>query len=135
MNTRRAYEEVSIEHDGHVVVLRPSLRAATILEERHGVPNLFRALDDLNVTVISEIILACATSRQDAAALLSAVPARPLLPFFLSVRVPLADLVSMLIPAPGKRATVVSHSAPNAKPVTWAEVFAALYGRATGWLG
>lgn len=133
MNRRRACEQVSIEHDGHVVVLRPSLRAATILEERRGVPNLFRALDDLNVTVISEIILACATSRQDAAALLSAVPARPLLPFFLSVRAPLADLVSMLTPAPVshvRRATVSPDT-----PMTWPQVFAALFDRATGWLG
>jgi len=135
MNRRRAYEQVSIEHDGHVVVLRPSLRATTILEKRHGVPNLFRALDDLNVTVISEIILACATSRQDAAALLSAVPARPLLPFFLSVRAPLADLVSMLTPEPKRHATQLSHLRSMAKPMTWPQVFAALYDRATGWLG
>jgi hypothetical protein len=45
----------------------------------------------------------------------------------------MADLVSMLTPAP------VSHvrraTASPEKPVTWPQVFAALYDRGTGWLG
>lgn len=57
---------------------------------------------------------------------------RPLFPFFLAVRAPLFELVSMLTPAPEKRA---QPSQTTGKQVTWAEVFAALYGRATGWLG
>lgn len=131
MNKRRAYEEVTIAHGGNAVTLRPSLRAATILEERFGIPALFRALDDLNLTIISEIILTM-TSRQNAAAFLSSVPGRPLLPFFLSVRAPLVELVSMLTPAPDPKA---KHKPTTGKPMTWVEVFAALYDRATGWLG
>jgi hypothetical protein len=131
MNKRRAYEEVTIAHGGNAVTLRPTLRAATILEERYGIPALFRALDDLNLTIISEIVLTM-TSRQDAAAFLSSLPGRPLLPFFLSVRFPLAELVSILTPAPDPKA---KHKPTTGKPVTWAEVFAALYDRATGWLG
>lgn len=132
MNKRRAYEEVTIAHGGNAVTLRPSLRAATILEERFGIPALFRALDDLNLTIISEIILMLSTSHQDAAAFLSSLRGRPLLPFFLSVRAPLSELVSMLTPAPDPKA---KHKSTTGKPVTWAEVFAALYDRATGWLG
>ncbi|OCP17020.1 MULTISPECIES: hypothetical protein [unclassified Ensifer] len=131
MNKRRAYEEITIVHGGNAVTLRPSLRAATILEELHGIPALFRALDDCNLTIISEMILTM-TSRQDAAAFLSSIPGRPLLPFFLSVRAPLVELVSMLTPAPdpkGKNQLTID------RPMTWAEIFANFYDRATGILG
>jgi hypothetical protein len=130
MVKRRAYEEIELSHSGNTLTLRPSLRAATVLEQRHGLPALHKALDDLNITIISEILTL--TSRQDAAALLSAITATPLLPFFLSVRTPLTELVSMLTPASEPTA---KRKAQTGKPVTWAEVYAALYDRATGWLG
>lgn len=130
MNNRRAYEEVTIAHGDHAVMLRPSLRAATILEERFGFPALFRALDDFNLTIISEIILTLSTSRQDAAAFLSSVPGRPLLPFFLTVRAPLAELVSMLTPAPDP-----SHSDFGGKVIPFAQVYRTLFRIATGALG
>lgn len=130
--TRRAHEEVTIAHGGSTVSLRPSLRAATVLEDRFGLPAIERGLAELNFTIISEIILTLSTSRQDAAAFLSSLRGRPLLPFFLSVRAPLAELVSMLTPAPDPKA---KHKATTGKPVTWGEVFAILYDRATGWLG
>ncbi|WEJ38169.1 hypothetical protein [Sinorhizobium prairiense] len=67
---RPAYEEVTIAHGGNAVTLRPSLRAAAILESRYGFPALYRALDELNITIISEIILSASVIRQDAAAFL-----------------------------------------------------------------
>jgi hypothetical protein len=127
---RPAYEEVRIEHNGNVVMLRPTLRAATTLEERHGFPALFRALDDLNYTIISEILTASAL-RQDAAAFLSGHPGRPLFPFFMAVRQPLADLVSMFMPAADPKA----KPSTGGKPMPWAEVYSTLYDSATGWLG
>lgn len=129
---RPAYEQVTIAHGGSTVSLRPSLRAAATLEARHGFPALFRALADLNMTVISEIILAACVSRQDAAALLSSLSARPLFPFFIAVRRPLAELVSMFMPAPDPKA---KPSTGTGNPVPWSEVYAALYDSATGWLG
>ena len=133
MNGRRAYEQIEISLGGNVVVLRPTLRAATILEDRFGLQSLFQALNNLNLTIIHEIILASATSRQNAAAALSSLRGRPLLPFFLAVRQPLADLVSMFIPAP------VSHvryaPASTGKPLPWRDLYADLYSAATGWLG
>jgi hypothetical protein len=128
---RPAYEQVSIEHDGHVVVLRPSLRAAATLEARHGFPALFRALADLNMTITSEIILTASSSRQDAAAFLLLLERRPLFPFFIAVRQPLAELVSMFMPAPDPKA---KPSTGTGNPVPWSEVYAALYDSATGWL-
>lgn len=131
---RASFEQVEISYGGNTVLLRPSLRAATVLEERFGLPALHAALDDLNFTIISEIILASHSSGGDrsAAAFLSSLSGRPLFPFFLSVRAPLSELVSMLTPKPEKRSQPL-HS--TCKQVTWAEVFAALYSRATGWLG
>ncbi|NSZ06515.1 hypothetical protein G6M14_09100 [Agrobacterium tumefaciens] len=131
---RASFEQVEISHGGNAVTLRPSLRAATILEERFGLPALHAALEDLNFTIISEIIRVSEISSgtPNAAAFLTAVQRKPLFPFFLAVRAPLFELVSMLTPAPEKR---VQPLRTTGKQVTWAEVFAALYDRATGWLG
>lgn len=126
---RPAYEEVVIAHDGYTVTLRPSLRAAVTLESRFGFPALYRALDDFSITVISEIILAASRSRQDAAAFLLSLVGKPLFPFFLSVRQPLAELVSMLTPAPDTKA-----KATTGKPVAWPDFYSDLYEKATGWL-
>lgn len=131
MIKRRAYEQVEVRHGGNTVTLRPTLRAATSLEYRFGLPAVYQAVEDLNLTIISEIILMSATSRQDAAAFLSSLVGKPLLPFYLAVRAPLAELVSALTPAPEPHA---KNKPTTGKPVTWAEVFAALFDRATGWL-
>jgi hypothetical protein len=130
MIQRPAYEQVTIAHGGNTVTLRPSLRAAATLVERHGFPGLFRALDDLDLTVISEIILAGSTNRQDAAAFLFSQAGKPLFPFFIAVRQSLAELISMFMPAPDPKAKV-----SKGKAVSWAEAYAGLYGYATGWLG
>ncbi|MBB3566076.1 hypothetical protein [Rhizobium sp. BK491] len=128
---RPTYEEVRIAHGGNIVTLRPSLRAATILVDRYGFPELARALDEFNLTIICEIIRVSAT-RADAAAFLSDLAGKPLLPFLLAVRQPLAELVSMFMPAPDSKA---KPSAGKGKPMTWPQVYAALYDHATGWLG
>lgn len=127
---RPPYEEVTIAHGGNVVTLRPTLRAAATLEARYGFPALFRALDDYNLTIVSDIILASCPCRKDAAAFLSVSIGRPLFPFFAAVCEPLSQIVEMLRPAPN----------PTAKPVTgpamtWDEYLAELYRAATGWLG
>ncbi len=121
-----------IAHGGSTVTLRPSLRAAATLEARYGFPALFRALDECDLIIVSEIIPTCAPKRQDAAAFLSGVVGRPLSSFFSSVQAPLYQLVSMLTPAPASNAKPVTDPA---KPLPWADYYAALYEHATGWLG
>lgn len=132
MNKRRAYEEVEIAHGGSTVTLRPSLRAATILEERFGFPALLRALGEFNLTIISEIIRVSAVKKPhtDAAAFLSGTPGMPLLPLSLSVRAPLSELVSMLIPAVDPKA-----EPSTGKPLPLSVLYADLFDVATGWLG
>jgi hypothetical protein len=133
MNKRPAYEQVTIAHGGRTVTLRPSLRAATILEARFGFPAMFRALDEGSFTMISEIILT-ASSPQDAAAFLAGIPGKPLSSFIAAMRIPLAELVSMLMPAPIPR-TDSKPAAPTGKSVAWADFYASQFEQATGWLG
>ncbi|MDX0538485.1 hypothetical protein GOC59_02530 [Sinorhizobium medicae] len=128
---RPAYEQVTIAHGkNNTVTLRPSLRAAATLVDRHGFPALYRALDELNLTIISEIILTASSSRQDAAAFLSVHPGRPLFPFFLAVRQPLTELVAMFMPALDPKA----KPSPG-KRIPWPECYRNLYRNATGELG
>ncbi|MBM3089251.1 hypothetical protein GFB56_00255 [Ensifer sp. T173] len=129
---RPAYEQVTIAHGDHTVTLRPTLRVAATLVERHGFPALFRAVDDSNLSIISEIILTAATNRQDAARFLFFQAREPLLLFFIAVRQSLAELISMFQPATDPKA---SPSTGKGKPATWQEAYAALYGYGTGWLG
>jgi hypothetical protein len=130
---RPAYEEVTIAHDGNTVTLRPSLRAAATLEQRHGFPALFTALVDLNLTIIADIIMTASSDRREATAFLSPYPGKPLSPFFVAVRQPLDRLVSMFMPA----SFASSEKAPAGKgdPMPWAEAYGRLYDNATGWLG
>ena len=129
---RRAFEQVEVSFGGNTVALHPSLRAATILEARYGFPALFRALDELNLTIIADTILSASSSGQDGAAFLSGHLGGPLSPFFLAVRQPLAELISMFLPAPVQSL----DTAPRTdKPLPWPEFYAGLYDVATGWLG
>nr|WP_247749758.1 hypothetical protein [Rhizobium sp. L58/93] len=132
MNSRPAYELVTIAHGGNTVSLRPSLRAAATLEARFGFPAIFRALDEGSLTVISEIILAASFSRQDAATFLGGNSGRPLSSFLDAVCQPLAELVLMFMPAPDPKEERVEG---GGKLVAWADFYADLYQMATGWLG
>ncbi|WP_348646541.1 hypothetical protein [Ensifer sp. ENS01] len=116
------------------MTLRPSLRAAVTLEAAFGFPAMFRALEEGNLTTISEIILAASVSRQDAAAFLGGNLGRPLSPFIGAARIPLAELVSMLMPAPVQRLETTA-AAPSGKSVAWADFYADQFEKATGWLG
>lgn len=133
MNKRRAYEEVTIAHGDHAVTLRPSLRAAAVLEDKFGFPIIERGLTELDFTIVSEIILAASLARQDAAAFLSSLPGRPLSPFFEAVIAPLSDLVRMFVPAPVQPLNTAQRT--TGKPVTWTDFYADQYKKATGWLG
>ncbi|MGV1918032.1 hypothetical protein [Rhizobium sp. 22-785-1] len=132
---RPAYEEVRIAHGGSTVTLRPTLRAAVTLEARYGFPIMFRALEEGSFTVISEIILAASSSASDAAAFLAGIPGKPLSSFISAMRMPLAELVSMLMPAPAARVDKSALAPPSGKSIAWSEFYAHQFEQATGWLG
>ncbi len=128
--TQPVYEEVTIAHGGNAVTLRPTLRAAITLEARYGFPALFRALDDYNLTIVSDIILATCSPRKDAVDFLFVFTGRPLFPFFDAVREPLFQIAEMLMPAVDPKAKRSSGAA-----MPWPDYYAELYRAATGWLG
>jgi hypothetical protein len=128
---RPAYEQVTIAHGGNTVTLRPTLRAAVTLEARFGFPAMFRALEEGSFTIISEIIRTASSPVQDAAAFLLGISGKPLSSFIGPVRIPLAELVSMFMPAPDPKAKQVTASG---KAITWSDFYADLYENATGWL-
>lgn len=131
---RPQYEQVTIAHGGNTVTLRPSLRAAITLEARFGFPALFRALEQGSFTIISEIILT-ASSPQDAAAFLAGIPGKPLSSLIVATRMPLAELVSMLRPAPSAKPDKSASAAPSGQSIAWGEFYSHQFEQATGWLG
>lgn len=133
MNKQPAYEQVTIVHGGNTVTLRPSLRAASILEDKFGLSAIDKGLTELDFAIVSEIIRAASSSAQDAAAFLrSEAAGRPLSPFFEAVSEPLRELVLMFVPAPVQRLEK-GHPTTGVR-MTFAEMFAELYDAATGWL-
>lgn len=132
---RPAYEEVTLAFGGdNTVMLRPSLRAAASLEARYGLPTMFRALEEGDLTIILEIIRT--SLHPDAAARsFSCLGNGPLSYFFPAVRQPLADLLTMFVPAPNRNDKPSTSTSTTPKPIAFADLYAALYERATGWLG
>ncbi|MFK4256459.1 hypothetical protein [Agrobacterium tumefaciens] len=128
-----AYEQVTIALDVNVLSLRPSLRAAATLEARYGFPAMLRALEEGSFTILSDIILTASSPQDDATAFLrSEAAGRPLHTFFDAVRQPIADLISMFVPAPDLKA---KPSTGSGKPLPWADHYTDMYAGATGWLG
>ncbi len=127
---RRAYEEITISHRGNTVPLRPSLRAATILEDKFGLPVIEKALTEFDFSIVCEVIRAASSPAQDGAAfLLSEAAERPLSPFFEAVIEPLRELALMFVPAPTKQ-----DKPATGDRMTFAEMLATLYDTATGFL-
>lgn len=128
-----ADEEITITLGDERIHLRPSLRAATLIERQHGgFPAVLRALDECSVTVIADLIQECATAPTNVPALLLtpglAWRVRPLVPAFevLVLNLMGADLDAM---EKGED----DHDA-DAR-TTFAEVHTKLFRLATGWLG
>ena len=116
------------------VRLRPTLRAATMLErEAGGLPALLDALDGFRLGTIKDVIRAAATDEAAAERLLDHYHDKPLAPFREAVLPAVLELVAGFIPDTGE--TPGTKTAPAAKPRPWADAYADLYGFATGWLG
>ncbi|KQU54444.1 hypothetical protein ASG72_02045 [Bosea sp. Leaf344] len=131
MSFRPAYDEIVLEHGSNVVILRPSLRAASTLERSHdSFALLARRIDEFHTGTLREIITTAATDRKDAAAFLTAMSREPLRRFVEIAQAPLFRLCAGFIPASDSNATPSS----NAKPMPWREVYRELFRTATGWL-
>lgn len=107
------------------VVLRPSLRAAHLLERQHGFPSLFRKVSEGSVTAILDI--GRANGRNDVNA---AIEGKPLAGILSATVSKCAEYVSVLAgiddePAKGQ----------SGKRLTYAEYHQELFKIAAGWLG
>ena len=129
MTSRLAYEEIVLEHGGNAVRLRPSLRAATALEQSHdGLANLFRRLTEFDTGTVREIITVAATDRQAAARFLDTMSNLPIRRFVEIAQASLMQLVAGFIPQPDPEA----KPDPSARPIPWPRYYRDLFRSAAG---
>lgn len=124
-------EEVTVRHGLHVVVLRPSLRAAVKLERLHGGwEGFLLRLSQFHMTTMWAFIRASAVSQKAAEALLAALADLPLTKIEAALAEPLRELCELFfgIPSTGRSDT-------SAESISWPEAYAQLYRIGTGWFG
>ena len=130
---RPAYEEVTIAFGECSVTLRPTLRAASILEQRYGVHALFKAVQDGNYTILSDIIR-MASYGEGGHSFLAKHDGKPLFQFLAVVQVPILKLLLMFQPEQGGQdSTASQYTQGNLH--SWSDFFGDLFQLATGWLG
>ncbi|MCA0996300.1 phage tail assembly chaperone [Alloyangia pacifica] len=124
-------EEVTVRHGLHVVVLRPTLRAAVTLERLHGGwEGLLLRLSQFHMTTMWAFIRASAVSQKAAEALLAALADLPLTKIEAALAEPLRELCELFF---GTSSTGSSDG--SAEVISWPEAYAQLYRIGTGWLG
>ena len=114
-----------------LVELRPSLRAAIILERAFGFPSLVRGISQGSFTVLSAIVRACVSSKDDAAAILAIRPIGKLINILTR---PCHELV-LALAGHDLKSDKATAPASHAKPVPFSEFYASLYRIAAGNLG
>jgi Conserved hypothetical phage protein (DUF2376). len=128
-------DEVVLRHPGHVVVLRPSLRAAVTLERLHGDwSGLLLCLDQTHLATVQALIRASAVNRNAAEALLSSFQNLPIREIKEAVIGPLSDLMALFL-APMTEERAGEPKPTNSKPKPWSDAYAELFRFGTGWLG
>lgn len=132
-----AREDIALYHRDHVVILRPTLRAASILERlHHGWEALFRRVDQFDTGTITAIIRTAASDRSAAEALLASFSTRPIAEIEKAVSAALCELLArFLLPVEDDDETPKGTSAPAGDPVAWSKVYSQLFEMGTGWLG
>ncbi|NVO55101.1 hypothetical protein HW561_04760 [Rhodobacteraceae bacterium B1Z28] len=131
MKRQLAYCEIALEHGGHTVFLRPSLRAAMHLERLHGgFPELLRKLEEFDTFTVWHVITAGA-GKAATDALFGYVATQPLSGFFNAAYTALFEFYKTLTL---QTAETDRQPLNNADPRPWADLFKDLYCWATGCL-
>ncbi|WP_417264228.1 hypothetical protein [Celeribacter sp.] len=130
-------EEVTVRHGGHVVTLRPSLRAAMTLERLHdGWSGFLLHFDQFQLTTLHTLIRASAVSHAAAEALLSALANKPLNEIKATLESPCVALLSMFLNLSGDdKGQGAETPKQTGKALSWSDAYAELYQIGTGWLG
>lgn len=131
MTTPRAYETVEITLGDLTVAMRPTLRAASLLEANPGLETLFKNLSDGHLGTMLRIIRATAETNA-ATALIKVINSLPLGAVMHALQAPLADLCAGFMPETRKAPETATQ--PNDKALTWGDAYAQLHARAVGWL-
>jgi len=121
---------IYVELAGETFELRPSLRASMRLARRHGLPALYVAAQDFNVTVIADVLREAAIKPSLLLAEIAAIGLG-------KVRNRLTGpLVQFVLAIAGIDPTDATPSKPaTGRPIDPEQVFAQLFGVATGALG
>lgn len=131
MTFQPAYDGITLAHGDITVRLRPSLRAASSLVQKHGdLASVFRHLSEFHTSTVREIIALTATDRHDAADFLRSVSSGPLEQFVKIAQAPLISLCLALIPAPDPDRKHVADD----KMIPLPKLYRELFRLAGGWL-
>ena len=135
MNTRPA-SDITLTYGDHTVWLRPSLRAATVLERMHGgfVP-LLQKIQQGHTGTLREIVLNSATDRAAGQRLLHALKGAKLKDVQETLTIPAFAILTALMTPDLATGQAEATKAPTGKPVQWADLYTDTYKIATGWLG
>lgn len=109
------------------IALRPSLRAAALLERRHGFQKLFAGCCDGNLTLMADVIDA-SSDRQDFLNTIIDVPLAQVIPPLLE------SLPSFVLTLAGVDPDSESES-QSGESIPFADYHAKLFRIGTGWLG
>jgi len=133
MNNRPA-SDIALTYGSNTVWLRPSLRAATVLERMHGgfVP-LLQKVQQGHTGTLREIVLNSATDRAAGQRLVGAMKGATIVTIHKTLAEPAFALIAALM-TPDKDQGEAAK-APSGKPVAWGDLYADAYKIATGWLG
>lgn len=130
---RLAPDNIVIEHGGKTVRLRPSLRAAFRLNEKHGFGQLVQAIEETNVSIIADIIEETSDALTARRLLMAKVDANGVRAIQHLSR-PLFDLLIACYGADLETPPAEARL-QRGKPFSTAAALSELYTVATGWLG
>ncbi|RCW85433.1 phage tail assembly chaperone [Phyllobacterium bourgognense] len=134
---RLVSEAIILTNDNRRIELRPSLRAAYILHEKHRLENLWKGVLDGNFTIISDIVAHGADDPVAARALLNDKLASEGIGALVAISDDLLTFINLSFGLNYQTATAPSRStvSKSGKNQTYQESFNELFGYATGWLG
>ena len=124
----RLAAHTAIKIDGVAATLRPTLRAAYLLEQKHGFQALLHAVDDCDLTVISDIVEYSATSATTLPALLTSIEQNGAICLYW-LKPALTSFIASLIGADDEDAST------EGEKMTFAAFYERLFAIGTGWLG
>ncbi|SFI84408.1 hypothetical protein [Celeribacter neptunius] len=130
-------EEVTVRHGGHVVTLRPTLRAAMTLERLYnGWSGFLLHFDQFHLNTVQTLIRASAVSHVAAEALLSSLEGKPLKQIKATLEGPCVALLSRFLnPTGDDEGQGAETPKKTGKALSWSDAYAELYQIGTGWLG